>query len=377
MTSSTMLQYASRTLDWDGMQEPREPSELLARYQDIVGAGRLSWTSHHRFIKLLGKGGQGRVFLSERRGADGFTLPVAVKIFSPEHYIDDRTYEEAMGRIAYVSSKVALIQQDNLLDVQDFIDRQRIRIMVMEWVDGYDISQLLVPAMMQEMRKKLPPEKFANITRVVVTDGPVQPRMKPGLAVAVVRDCLAALAALHRDGVVHGDIKPSNIMLKSTGSAKIIDIGSAVELKNPPPSRTVTPTYAAPEVLDGGELTPRSDLASLGYVLVEMLSGKPLFPGPYTLAELLEAKRGLSTRLHTVLPAEVACNDLLMNFCKGLVAPDPTRRFPNAEMADLQHQGAAAFIRQLVLSNLAAEFDNEIRLWLGELKQIGWQAGQV
>jgi serine/threonine-protein kinase len=72
----------------------------------------------------------------------------------------------------------------------------------------------------------------------------------------------------------------------------------------------------------------------------------------------------------------VACNDLLMNFCKGLVSPDPLRRFPNAEMADLQHQGAAAFIRQLVLSNLAAEFDNEIRLWLGELKQIGWQAGQ-
>ncbi len=375
MTSTTILQFASHTLDWNGSREPRGPSELLDRYQDIVGLGRLSWTGHHRFLKLLGTGGQGRVYLSERRGADGFTLPVAVKIFSPEHYADDRTYEEAMGRIAHVSSRVALIQQDNLLDVQDFIDRHRIRIMVMEWVDGYDLGQLLVPAMLDRMKKQLEPKRYDYINRVIVTEGTIQPRLKPGLAVAVVRDCLAALAALHREGVVHGDIKPSNIMLKSTGSAKIIDIGSAVELKNPPPTRTVTPTYAAPEVLDGGELTPRSDLASLGYVLVEMLSGRPLFPGPYTLPELLEAKRGLAGKLHSILPAEVACNDLLMNFCKGLIAPDPTRRFPNAEMADLQHQGAAAFIRQLVLSNLSSEFANEIRVWLGELKQIHWQAG--
>ena len=58
--------------------------------------------------------------------------------------------------------------------------------------------------------------------------------MKAGVAVAIVRDCLTALAALHRDGIVHGDIKPSNIMLKRTGIAKIVDIGSAFELRDPP-----------------------------------------------------------------------------------------------------------------------------------------------
>ncbi len=79
-----------------------------------------------------------------------------------------------------------------------------------------------------------------------------------------------ALAALHRENIVHGDIKPSNVMLKRTGNAKIIDIGSAFEMDNPPPIRTCTPFYAAPEVLDGGEMTPRSDLASLGYVLIEI-----------------------------------------------------------------------------------------------------------
>ncbi len=58
----------------------------------------------------------------------------------------------------------------------------------------------------------------------------MQPRVKPGMAIAIVRDCLAALAALHREGIVHGDIKPSNIMLKRTGNAKIVDIGSAFEV---------------------------------------------------------------------------------------------------------------------------------------------------
>ena len=51
-------------------------------------------------------------------------------------------------------------------------------------------------------------------------------------------------------------------------------------------------------------------------------------------------------------------------------APDPMRRFPNAEAANLVDEGAAAFHRQLVLTNLSAEYDNEIRLWLNELKEL-------
>ena len=153
----------------------------------------------------------------------------------------------------------------------------------------------------------------------------MQPRIKPGIAVNIVRECLAALAALHRDGIVHGDIKPSNIMLKRTGNAKIVDIGSAFAIDSVPPLRTCTPTYAAPEVLEGSECTPRSDLASLGYVLVEMLSGRPAFAGLTVYNDLLEAKRILPQHLQQTMPDEVACNDLLMSFCRGLIAPDPNR----------------------------------------------------
>lgn len=367
---TTTIFDANATLGHLGRQSHRMPTELLRRYRDILHQGRLNWTGHLSLQKRLGAGGQGVVYLTERRGADGFTLPVAVKIFSPERYDDVRGYDEAMCRIAHVSALVAQIQHDNLLDVHNFVDRHHIRMMVMEWVDGYDLQRLLSTAMLGRIRDRVSARRWDYINRVIVTEGPVHPMIKPGIAVAIVRDCLAALAALHREEIVHGDVKPSNIMLKRTGSAKIVDIGSAFELAAPPPARTCTPAYAAPEVLEGSECTPRSDLASLGYVLVELLSGRPLFTGIKSYRELLEAKRMLPQRLGHLLPDDVAVNELLMNFCRGLIAPDPMRRFPSAEAADLLKEGAAAFHRQLVISDLASEYGNEIRLWLEELREL-------
>ncbi len=358
------------TLTHGGGERTQACEDLMDRYSQILDDQRLSWTNHIRLEKLLGAGGQGVVFLTQRRGADGFTLPVALKIFSPERYSDARTYDDAMARIANVASLVAQIQHDNLLAVHNFVDRDRIRMMEMEWVDGYDLHRLLVPRMLDRVRTRVSNRRWDYINRVIVTKGPVHPRVKPGVAVAIVRDCLAALAALHREEVVHGDLKPSNIMLKRTGNAKIVDIGSAFEVEDPPQARTCTPAYAAPEVLEGSECTPRSDLASLGYVLIELLSGRPLFSGIGKCRELLEAKRVLPQRLTAILPAEVTVNELLMNFCRGLIAPDPMRRFPSAEAADLLKEGAAAFHRQLVIGDLASEYENEIRLWLEELKEM-------
>ncbi len=368
--STTTFFEGSATRTWGGHEAVRCPDELLERYQTIVQQRRLSWTEHHRLIRLLGSGGQGLVYLSERRGTDQFTLPVALKIFSPERYEDERAYDEAMGRMAHVAAHVAQIQQDNLLDVHNWVDRSRIRLMEMEWVDGYDLARLLTSKMLERVRDRVSNKRWKYINQVIVTAGPMQPRVKPGIAIAIVRDCLAALAALHRNGVVHGDLKPSNIMVKRTGNAKIVDIGSAFELENPPPRRTCTPTYAAPEVLEGGESSPRSDLASLGYVLIEMLSGAAAFAGLNTFRDLLEAKRFLAQRLPRILPEEVVCNELLMTFCRGLVAPDPMRRFPSAEAADLVKEGAASFHRQLIKGDLASEYDNEIRLWLEELAEL-------
>ncbi len=345
---------------------------LVRRYQEVVNSPRQHWTSHHHLERLLGSGGQGVVYLSQQRGADSFTLPVAIKIFSPERYEDERGYDDAMRRIAEVAAHVAQIQHDNLLDVHNFVDRDRIRMMVMEWVDGYDLEQLLVADRLARIEHRVSQKRWEYINRVLVTKGSKQPRFKAGVAMAIVRDCLGALAALHREGIVHGDIKPSNVMLKRTGSAKMVDIGSAFTLDAPPAHFLCTPHYAAPEVLENEECTPRSDLASLGYVLIEMLAGQSPFADVKmtSLRDLLVEKRRLPHRLVDILPAEVTRNELLTNFCRRLIAPDPMQRFPNAEAADLVEEGAAAFHRQLVLSDLSVEYENEIRVWLEELLEM-------
>jgi serine/threonine-protein kinase len=374
MFTTTTIHNLNATLTHGRNRPEIVENELLARYDALLAAKRLSWTFHYHVKKRLGSGGQGIVYLTDQLGADGFTLPVALKIFTPERYGDARAYDDAMTRIAQVSAHVAQIQQDNLLDVRNFVDRDRIRMMVMEWVDGFDLRQMLCNETFQRIQGRVSQKRWEYINNVIATRGKEQARFKPGVAVSIVRQCLAALAALHRQNIVHGDIKPSNVMLKRTGNAKIIDIGSAFELDHPPPTRTCTPTYAAPEVLDGRENTPRSDLASLGYVLVEMLSGRQPFANMNSYGELLEAKRTLPQRLSQLLPAEVLCNELLMNFCRGLIAPDPQMRFPDAEAATLVKEGAAAFLRQLVKGDMSSEYENEIRLLIEELKDLAESA---
>jgi eukaryotic-like serine/threonine-protein kinase len=367
---STTRHEPNPTLTFHGSEVHETDEKLLTAYEEMVAQQQLSWTGHYHLRKLLGRGGQGEVYLSEYRGTDEFTLPVAIKIFSPERYASARRYDEAMARIAGIAARVALIQHDNVLDVQNFFERDRIRIMIMEWIDGYDLRRLVMPECLQALEGRISSRRWRYINEVILTEGPVQSRFKAGVAVAIVRECLGALAALHREGIVHGDVKPANIMLKRTGHAKLIDMGSAFDFKHPPRDRDCTPIYAAPEVLENNEISPRSDLASAGYVLVELLSGSNPFAGDSNLRELLEAKRELPHRLDTLLPDEVLRNELLMNFLRGLIAPDPNRRFPSAEAAELVDQGAAAFQRQLIMGNMATEYDNDIRVWLEELRQL-------
>jgi serine/threonine-protein kinase len=373
-TGKTLFQTTggdlSPTVTRDGEVINNQCAELIDLYDGIAEAKRLSWTTHLKLIKRLGAGGQGIVYLTERRGSDSFTLPVALKLLSPERYSTPNHYDSDMARMGRVAAKIARIQHENLLVVENFLDRDRIRMMVMEWVEGFDLRRLLTPKMFGIVKDRVSEKRWRYINEVLVTAGPLQPRFKAGVAVAIVRDCLAALAAMHRHGIVHGDVKPANIMLKRTGHSKMIDMGAAFDLEDPPLRRACTPAYAALEVLEGNENTPLSDLASLGYVTIELLSGIPPFHGINDLRDLLQAKREVAERLPELLPAEVTCNDLLMSFCRRLVAPDPHQRFPSAEAADLVDKGAAAFHRQLIKNDLASEYENDIRIWIEELLEM-------
>ncbi len=367
LVTTATLQVTGAQDSWQQKPVDQHTRELIARFWQILQEQRLSWTEHHRLVRLLGSGGHGFVYLSEGRGSDDFTLPVALKIFSPEHFRDSESYNAAMRRVARVAAQVATIQQDNVLDVHHWVDRGWVRVMEMEWIDGFDLRRLLTSSMLDRLRKTVSAERFRMLDQVVVTAGPRQPRLKPGVAMAIVRDCLAALNALHSAGIVHADIKPANVMLKRTGNAKLIDLGSAFQIDAPPPQQACTPLYAAPESLLSGKWTPQSDLASLGYMLIEMLSGIPLFENLGTCQELGEAKLKLPDRLVHILPDEVVRNELLTGFCRRLVAADPAERFASAEEADLAQGGAAGFHRQLVKSDLSSEYDTDIRRWLAGL----------
>src|ERR1700733_864183 len=241
---------------------------LIARYETILKRQELVWASRRPFLRCLGTGGQGIVFLSQRLGADDFQRRVALKVFSPAPYDDVGSYETEMARIASVAGRVARIQQDNLVDVHNFIKHRGIRLLEMEWVDGYDLQRLCRPRSFDQIRSNVTPERWEYLNDFTVTNGKESLRFKPGIAVSVLRGCLAAVAALHRDGIVHADLKPSNIMLKRTGSTKIIDVGSAFDLYDSPPAGRCTPAYAAPEVLEGQPGSQQSDLAGWGYVFL-------------------------------------------------------------------------------------------------------------
>src|SRR5580700_6784233 len=100
-------------------------SDLTHRYRALLNESRLSWIETHRLGRRLGSGGQGVVYLCERLGADQFTLPVALKVFSPAGYESAAHYDEAMARMARVAVRVAQIQQDNLIDVHNVIEHNR------------------------------------------------------------------------------------------------------------------------------------------------------------------------------------------------------------------------------------------------------------
>ena len=166
---------------------------------------------------------------------------------------------------------------------------------------------------------------------------------------------------------MHGDLKPSNIMIKRTGTIKLIDLGSAVSVCSAAHRRMWSPAYAAPEILEGDENSPRADLASLGYIVVEMLSGRSSFDGLTTRGELLAAKRTFERDFPAWLPLDVRRNDLLVYLCRRLVAYEPAQRFPTAQAAYQDPGGVADFHRQLVKCDLSSEYETDVRVWLEQV----------
>jgi len=306
--------------------------------------------------------------LAERRGAGQFSLPVALKFFSPRRFDSAPMYDQEMLRMAEVTSRVARIQDDHLVDVHSFICDAGIYYTEMEWIDGFDLLHILQRDTLELVHDTVTERRWASINERIVTSGDVDCRLKPGMAMAILRECLSGVSALHREGIVHCDLKPSNVMVKRTGQVKIVDTGSAFWMGNPPEGQPCSVEYAAPEVLEGYRATTQSDLASLGYMMIEMLTGARPFAG-LLYHDLIEAKKTLPERLGNLLPRdEFAFLEPLTRFLRRLIDPDPIRRFATAGEAELSNDGAAGFLNDLVKIDRGEEYAAELRQWIAEME---------
>jgi ActR/RegA family two-component response regulator len=166
-------------------------------------------------------------------------------------------------------------------------------------------------------------------------------RMSPARVLFYVGQIAAALTVIHREGVLHRDLKPGNIMLRGDGSLALIDFGMAKELavKAEITGRGTifgTPYYMSPEQGHGKTVDERSDLYSLGIILYELLTGKKPFLADTPLGVIYLHGNADIPRL----PGELHRFQALLD---GLLAKQPEQRFQSAEqvldaLGELQEQ---------------------------------------
>ena len=160
-------------------------------------------------------------------------------------------------------------------------------------------------------------------------------------AVEIVEGILIALQYSHKNGIVHRDIKPGNIMITDSGDTKVMDFGIARALADSGATLTSTwnivgtAQYLSPEQATGGQADARSDLYSVGCLFYELVSGKPPFSGETPVAI---AYQHVSTPLTPVTDIEPSLDPALNNFFSVSLAKDPADRYQsaNAMLKDLK-----------------------------------------
>jgi serine/threonine-protein kinase len=224
----------------------------------------------YRLMKSLGVGGQAEVFKARYSGPSGFERTVVVKRILPGNSQDP----EFLRMFAAEARILGMLHHPNIVHAYDVGESDGALFLILEYVDGPSLARLM--RALRAAQRPLPPVFAAHF------------------ALEICR----ALDYVHRlcnsDGeplnVIHRDVTPSNIVLASTGSLKLLDFGiakyesSEVETHH----RTVKgkPAYVAPEAIEGRRFDARIDLFSAGVVLHELLTLTPLFAAEYELAVL-------------------------------------------------------------------------------------------
>ena len=247
----------------------------------------------------LGRGGMAVVFRARDRELG---REVAVKVVRPRFAAD----EEAVARLAREARTVAQLEHSNIVGVYSIRHlSDRSVALVMQLIPGRTLKQ------------------------AIVEDGP----FNAAAAEQVLRDIARALAYAHRAGVVHRDVKPENIFLDATsGRAMLSDFGVA-RVMDAPTELTATgttigtPTYMAPEQIDGINLDGRSDLYSLGMVGWEMLTGERPWAGESLYSVIYRQKHDQLPPIDTFRDDVPERTQYLI---EGLMPKTPDRRWASA-----------------------------------------------
>jgi len=197
----------------------------------------------------LAAGGMGVVYRARHLQLD---VPVAVKILAPSLAAD----QEYVTRFFREAGAAGQIDHPNVVRVVDVGKHEDKYYLVMEYVEGDTLDRVL------DTERKLPLERATRLTREVA----------------------AGLAAAHRAGIIHRDVKPGNIIVSPDGRPHLTDFGLARHTETRK-GLTVegtflgTPEYASPEQVEGRRLNHRTDLYSLGVTYYQLLSGTLPFLG--------------------------------------------------------------------------------------------------
>jgi len=205
----------------------------------------------YEVLEIIGRGGMGLVYKARDPNIGRL---VALKIIKLDFDADEKMAAEMRERFRREAAAAGTMQHPNIVSVYDAGEADGVPFIALEYVEG------------ETLEKMIRPGELLPLTRVA----------------AIIGQVASGLAFAHERGIIHRDVKPANVIVTPTGTAKIMDFGIARIQGSELTQKGMvmgSPAYMAPEQITGSGSDARSDVFSLGVVLYQLLTGEKPFPG--------------------------------------------------------------------------------------------------